>query len=131
MRQFQQLARMAEADGHLQQRIKQLLKLSKEKWDAACEHAKTAVQVWPPISPNTITVADHSSSSCVLVGAVHAKSWAMLGMKSTCRKAKIAGSWRQCPMLMPESLAFIQIVKGGRTWWRCDMQGNQIGDHRP
>ena len=45
MRQFQQLARMAEADGHLQQRIKQLLKLSKEKWDAACEHAKTAVQV--------------------------------------------------------------------------------------
>ncbi|CAL5224107.1 g6738 [Coccomyxa viridis] len=45
VRQFQQLARMAEADGHLQQRIKQLLKLSKEKWDAACEHAKTAVQV--------------------------------------------------------------------------------------
>ena len=45
MRQFQKLARMAEADGHLQQRIKQLLKLSKEKWDAACEHAKTAVQV--------------------------------------------------------------------------------------
>ena len=36
---------MAEADGHLQQRIKQLLKLSKEKWDAACGHAKTAVQV--------------------------------------------------------------------------------------
>ncbi|CAK0731822.1 hypothetical protein CVIRNUC_000047 [Coccomyxa viridis] len=45
VRQFQKLARMAEADGHLQQRIKQLLKLSKEKWDAACEHAKTAVQV--------------------------------------------------------------------------------------
>ena len=39
---------MAEADGHLQQRIKQLLKLSKEKWDAACEHAKTAVQVCIP-----------------------------------------------------------------------------------
>ena len=45
VRQFQRLARMAEADGHLQQRIKQLLKLSKEKWDAACGHAKTAVQV--------------------------------------------------------------------------------------
>ena len=44
VREFQQLARLAEADGHLQQRIKQLLKLSKEKWDAACEHAKTAVQ---------------------------------------------------------------------------------------
>ncbi len=48
VRQFQRLARMAEADGHLQQRIKQLLKLSKEKWDAACEHAKTAVQVTSP-----------------------------------------------------------------------------------
>jgi hypothetical protein len=45
VRQFQQLALLSEADGHLQQRIKQLLKLSKEKWDAACEHAKTAVQV--------------------------------------------------------------------------------------
>ena len=51
MRQFQKLARMAEADGHLQQRIKQLLKLSKEKWDAACEHAKTAVQVTHRPSP--------------------------------------------------------------------------------
>ncbi len=55
MRQFQQLARMAEADGHLQQRIKQLLKLSKEKWDAACEHAKTAVQVCTATPPVTIT----------------------------------------------------------------------------
>lgn len=45
MRDFQALARLSEADGHLQQRIKQLLKLSKEKWDAACDHAKTAVQV--------------------------------------------------------------------------------------
>ncbi|KAK9825886.1 hypothetical protein WJX81_001066 [Elliptochloris bilobata] len=45
VREFQQLARLSEADGHLQQRLKQLLKLSKEKWDAACEHAKTAVQV--------------------------------------------------------------------------------------
>jgi hypothetical protein len=44
VREFQQLARLSEADGHLQQRLKQLLKLSKEKWDAACEHAKTAVQ---------------------------------------------------------------------------------------
>ena len=51
VRQFQKLARMAEADGHLQQRIKQLLKLSKEKWDAACEHAKTAVQVTHRPSP--------------------------------------------------------------------------------
>ena len=48
MREFQALARLSEADGHLQQRIKQLLKLSKEKWDAACDHAKTAVQVRCP-----------------------------------------------------------------------------------
>ena len=45
MRQFQKLALLSEADGHLQQKLKQLLKLSKEKWDSACEHGKTAVQV--------------------------------------------------------------------------------------
>ena len=45
VREFVQLARLSEADGHLQQKLKQLLKLSKEKWDAACEHGKTAVQV--------------------------------------------------------------------------------------
>ena len=45
MRQFQKLALLSEADGHLQQKLKQLLKLSKEKWDSACDHGKTAVQV--------------------------------------------------------------------------------------
>ncbi len=45
VRQFQKLALMSAGDGQLQQRLKQLLKLSKEKWDSACEHAKTAVQV--------------------------------------------------------------------------------------
>lgn len=45
MREFQRVAKLCEADGHMQQKLKQLLKLSKEKWDAACEHAKTAVQV--------------------------------------------------------------------------------------
>jgi hypothetical protein len=45
VRDFQRLAKLSEADGHLQQKLKQLLKLSKEKWDSACEHAKTAVQV--------------------------------------------------------------------------------------
>ena len=48
MREFQRVAKLCEADGHMQQKLKQLLKLSKEKWDAACEHAKTAVQVTPP-----------------------------------------------------------------------------------
>lgn len=45
VRDFQRLAELSEADGHLQQKLKQLLKLSKEKWDSACDHAKTAVQV--------------------------------------------------------------------------------------
>lgn len=45
VREFQRVAKICEADGHMQQKLKQLLKLSKEKWDAACEHAKTAVQV--------------------------------------------------------------------------------------
>ena len=70
MRQFQQLARMAEADGHLQQRIKQLLKLSKEKWDAACEHAKTAVQVCTSNLPVSITALSTCSS---LVGSAQSK----------------------------------------------------------
>ena len=51
MRQFQKLALLSEADGHLQQKLKQLLKLSKEKWDSACEHGKTAVQVRVVQSP--------------------------------------------------------------------------------
>ena len=50
MRDFQQLARLSEADGHLQLKLKQLLKLSKEKWDASCDHAKMAVQV--PSAPS-------------------------------------------------------------------------------
>ena len=45
VREFQKVAKLCDADGHMQQKLKQLLKLSKEKWDAACEHAKTAVQV--------------------------------------------------------------------------------------
>ena len=45
VRQFQKLSLMRTVDGQMQQRLKQLLKLSKEKWDSACEHAKTAVQV--------------------------------------------------------------------------------------
>ena len=48
VREFQRVAKLCEADGHMQQKLKQLLKLSKEKWDAACEHAKTAVQVPNP-----------------------------------------------------------------------------------
>ena len=47
VRQFQKLALLSEADGHLAQKLKQLLKLSKEKWDSACEHGKTAVQARP------------------------------------------------------------------------------------
>ena len=45
VKEFLKLVNFSEADGHLQQKLKQLLKLSKEKWEAACEHAKTAVQV--------------------------------------------------------------------------------------
>ena len=45
MKDFQKLATRSQADGHLQQKLKQLLKLSKEKWDAACSHSTTAVQV--------------------------------------------------------------------------------------
>ena len=33
--EFRKLALMAEADGHLRQKLQQVLKLSKEKWDDA------------------------------------------------------------------------------------------------
>ncbi|MCJ1461803.1 hypothetical protein MMC07_000402 [Pseudocyphellaria aurata] len=55
VREFQKLARNSEADGHLQQKLKQLLKLSKEKWDAACEHAKIAVQARSPSQSTCFT----------------------------------------------------------------------------
>lgn len=34
---------MAESDGHLRQKLQQVLKLSKEKWDDARDHAMRAV----------------------------------------------------------------------------------------
>ncbi|KAK9846825.1 hypothetical protein WJX84_002893 [Apatococcus fuscideae] len=41
--EFRKLALMAEADGHLRQKLQQVLKLSKEKWDDARDHAMRAV----------------------------------------------------------------------------------------
>lgn len=43
MGEFRKLALLAEADGHLRQKLQQLLKLSKEKWDEARDHAMRAV----------------------------------------------------------------------------------------
>ena len=43
MGEFRKLAQMAEADGHLRQKLQQVLKLSKEKWDDARDHAMRAV----------------------------------------------------------------------------------------
>jgi hypothetical protein len=41
--EFRRLALMAEADGHLRQKLQQVLKLSKEKWEEARDHAMRAV----------------------------------------------------------------------------------------
>lgn len=41
--EFRKLSLMAEADGHLRQKLQQVLKLSKEKWDDARDHAMRAV----------------------------------------------------------------------------------------
>ena len=41
--EFKQLALRAEQDGHLRQRLQHVLKLSKEKWDEARDHAMRAV----------------------------------------------------------------------------------------
>ena len=43
MGEFRKLALLAEADGHLRQKLQQVLKLSKEKWDDARDHALRAV----------------------------------------------------------------------------------------
>lgn len=42
---FRRLAIIAEQDTHLRQRLQQILKLSKEKWDEARDHAMKAVVV--------------------------------------------------------------------------------------
>lgn len=41
--EFRKLTLLAEADGHLRQKLQQVLKLSKEKWDEAKDHAMRAV----------------------------------------------------------------------------------------
>ncbi len=41
--EFRKLALLAEADGHLRQKLQQVLKLSREKWDEARDHAMRAV----------------------------------------------------------------------------------------
>eukprot|EP00208_Stichococcus_sp_RCC1054_P004620 CAMPEP_0206134604 /NCGR_PEP_ID=MMETSP1473-20131121/106_1 /ASSEMBLY_ACC=CAM_ASM_001109 /TAXON_ID=1461547 /ORGANISM="Stichococcus sp, Strain RCC1054" /LENGTH=488 /DNA_ID=CAMNT_0053526221 /DNA_START=191 /DNA_END=1654 /DNA_ORIENTATION=+ len=41
--EFRKLALLAEGDGHLRQKLQQVLKLSKEKWDEARDHAMRAV----------------------------------------------------------------------------------------
>ena len=41
--EFRKLALLAEQDGHLRQKLQQVLKLSKEKWDDARDHAMRAV----------------------------------------------------------------------------------------
>jgi hypothetical protein len=42
---FRALAQRAEGDGHLRQKLLLVLKLSREKWEEACEHAARAVAV--------------------------------------------------------------------------------------
>jgi hypothetical protein len=41
--EFKALALRAEGDGHLRQQLQALLKLPKDKWEEAAEHAKRAV----------------------------------------------------------------------------------------
>ena len=54
--EFRKLALLAEADGMLRQKLQQVLKLSKEKWDDARDHAMRAVladsrmRVWCALS---------------------------------------------------------------------------------
>lgn len=57
VKEFLKLVNFSEADGHLQQKLKQLLKLSKEKWEAACEHAKTAVQVTNSLMSSPLSIS--------------------------------------------------------------------------
>ena len=59
MGEFRKLALLAEADGMLRQKLQQVLKLSKEKWDDARDHAMRAVladsrmRVWCALSDET------------------------------------------------------------------------------
>lgn len=70
--EFRKLAILAEQDGHLRQRLQQILKLSKEKWEEARDHAMRAV-----VADNRMRIwyADNSSME--------------LGLLFTCRLGNI------------------------------------------
>ena len=63
---FRRLALLAEGDGHLRQRLQAVLKLSKEKWDDARDHALRAVvadsrmRIW--YAPESMSSAGGSGS---------------------------------------------------------------------
>jgi hypothetical protein len=68
--EFRKLALLAEQDGHLRQKLQQVLKLSKEKWDDARDHAMRAVvadnrmRIWcvctGPSRPTCLMLVRHS-----------------------------------------------------------------------
>ena len=65
---------MAEADGHLRQKLQQVLKLSKEKWDDARDHAMRAVvadnrmRIWYAFRPNLLLLTNLKQSTKRILG---------------------------------------------------------------
>lgn len=90
--EFRKLALMAEADGHLRQKLQQVLKLSKEKWDDARDHAMRAV-----VADNRMRIwyADKANME--------------VGLLFTCRLGNVDLD-RPVGMFFPASIAVTQQV---------------------
>lgn len=120
--EFRKLALLAEADGHLRQKLQQILKLSKEKWDEARDHAMRAV-----VADNRMRIwyADRESMevgllfTCRLgtvdlerpVGLLHKKAQdgAQTTMEATLMAQQTPAQRDQVRMLQPQAAA---------SWWQ-------------
>jgi hypothetical protein len=70
--EFRKLALLAEQDGHLRQKLQQVLKLSKEKWDDARDHAMRAVvadnrmRIWCGLAEGCSMLTTVALNECLL-----------------------------------------------------------------
>ena len=135
VKDFQKLAVRSEADGHLQQKLKQLLKLSKEKWDAACDHSKIAVQVEALASAPRTGSRGAPAQLCALPCSLVA-SPANTRQRSA-RLPMRAHEGSMCHAgLRADTLPVLQADNRMRAWWEPGMRtgllyGCTHGDIKP
>lgn len=93
---------MAEADGHLRQKLQQVLKLSKEKWDDARDHAMRAV-----VADNRMRIwyADKANME--------------VGLLFTCRLGNVDLDRPVGMLLLPRLDQFLNTLLISHGWVSC------------